>query len=98
MFIIVLITTVPTIVFSEEKKIDFLKTNWSFNSIFGTFDRSSLQRGYQVFNEVCAVCHSVQHLSYRNWSEKGGPEFSIDEAQALAEQFEVEDGPNRWLL
>ena len=94
-FIVILISAAPFSVFSEEKKIDFLKTNWSFDGIFGTFDRASLQRGYQVYTEVCSGCHSVQHLSYRNLSEKGGPEFSIEEAKAIAAQFEVEDGPNR---
>ncbi len=93
-FIIVLITTVPTVVFSEEKKIDLIEANWSFSGIFGTFDRASLQRGYQVYSEVCAGCHSMQHLSYRNLSEKGGPEFSEKEAKAIAAQFEVTDGPN----
>ncbi|MBA1338505.1 MAG: ubiquinol-cytochrome c reductase cytochrome c1 subunit [Pelagibacterales bacterium] len=92
--IIILITTASFSALSEEKKIDFLKTNWSFNGIFGTFDRTSLQRGYQVYQEVCSGCHSVQYLSYRNLSEKGGPEFSIDESKAIASQFEVEDGPN----
>ena len=93
-FIIFLITLIPFSAFSEEKKINFIKTNWSFEGFFGTFDRSSLQRGYQVYQEVCSGCHSVQHLSYRNLSEKGGPEFSIEEAKAFASQFEVEDGPN----
>ena len=79
---------------SEEVKSEFIKTKWSFEGIFGTFDRASLQRGYQVYQEVCSGCHSVQHLSYRNLSEKGGPEFSIEEAKAIAAQFEVEDGPN----
>jgi len=92
--IVVLISVAPFSVFSEEKKIDFLETNWSFDGIFGTFDRTSLQRGYQVYTEVCAGCHSAQHLSYRNLSEKGGPEFSIEEAKAIASQFEIEDGPN----
>ena len=80
--------------FAEETNTNYLKTDWSFKGIFGTFDRSSLQRGYQVYQEVCAGCHSVQHLSYRNLSEKGGPEFTIEEAKAIATQFEVEDGPN----
>ena len=79
---------------SEEKNTDYVKTNWSFKGIFGTFDRASLQRGYQVYQEVCSGCHSVQHLSYRNLSEKGGPEFSVEETKAIAAQFEVEDGPN----
>ena len=92
--IVLLITTVPLSVFSEEKKKDFIKTNWSFEGIFGTFDRASLQRGYQVYQEVCSGCHSIQHLSYRNLSEKGGPEFSKEEAKTIASQFEIEDGPN----
>ena len=48
---------------SEEVKSEFIKTKWSFEGIFGTFDRASLQRGYQVYQEVCSGCHSVQHLS-----------------------------------
>ncbi len=92
--IVIFMFTAPFSVFSEEKRIDFLEIDWSFEGIFGTFDRASLQRGYQVYNEVCAGCHSVQHLSYRNLSEKGGPEFSIEEAKAIASQFDVEDGPN----
>ena len=79
---------------AEEEKIDLIKNKWSFEGMLGTFDRSSLQRGYQVYQEVCSSCHSIQHLSYRNLSEKGGPEFSEEEVKLIASQFEVEDGPN----
>ena len=54
---------------------DLLKVNWKFQGITGKFDRASLQRGYQVYNEVCSSCHSMRLLSYRNLGEKGGPEF-----------------------
>ena len=77
-----------------ESSPDFLKVDWTFKSFFGKFDRASLQRGYQVYNEVCASCHSVKYLSYRNLAEKGGPEFSEDEAKAIASNFEVTDGPD----
>ena len=70
------------------------KYDWSFKGITGTFDRSSLQRGYQVYTEVCASCHSMNLLSYRNLGEKGGPEFSVDQVKAIAANFEVTDGPN----
>ena len=90
----IFISVVSFSAFSEEINTNYLKTDWSFKGIFGTFDRASLQRGYQVYQEVCSGCHSVQHLSYRNLSEKGGPEFSVEEAKAIAAQFEVEDGPN----
>jgi len=77
-----------------EEKVELLKTDWSFKGLFGKFDRGSLQRGYQVYTEVCASCHSMKYLSYRNLSEKGGPEFSIEQAKAIAASFEVTDGPN----
>ena len=93
-FLIIFIMGTINSVSSEENKSEFMKNNWSFEGVFGTFDRASLQRGYQVYQEVCSGCHSVQHLSYRNLSEKGGPEFSPDEAKAIAAQFEVTDGPN----
>ena len=80
-------------VISAEKK-ELLKVDWSFKGFFGKFDRSSLQRGYQVYNEVCASCHSMKYLSYRNLSEKGGPEFSKEQAKAIASNFEVIDGPD----
>ncbi len=93
-FIIIFLILFPISVFSEEKKVDFIETNWSFSGLFGTFDRSSLQRGYQVYQEVCSGCHSMKHLSYRNLQEEGGPEFTESEAKAIAAQFDVTDGPN----
>ena len=77
-----------------ESSSELLKVDWSFKSFIGKFDRASLQRGYQVYNEVCSSCHSVKYLSYRNLVERGGPEFSEEEAKAIASNFEVTDGPN----
>jgi len=93
-FLIIFIIGFNDSSFSAEKRAEIIKNNWSFDSVFGTFDRASLQRGYQVYQEVCSGCHSIQHLSYRNLSEKGGPEFLPEEAKAIAAQFEVTDGPN----
>ena len=76
------------------EKVEYLKTNWSFKGLFGKYDRAALQRGYQVYTEVCAACHSMQYLSYRNLSEPGGPEFTEEEAKIIAASFEVLDGPN----
>ena len=84
--------SVISVTAEEEKKL--LSTDWSFKGYFGKFDRGSLQRGYQVYQEVCASCHSMKYLSYRNLSEKGGPEFSEEQAKAIASNFEVTDGPN----
>ena len=79
---------------SSAEKNNLLKIDWSFKGLFGKFDRGSLQRGYQVYSEVCAGCHSMKYLSYRNLSEKGGPEFSVEQVKAIASSFEVTDGPN----
>ena len=79
---------------SAAEKVEYLKTDWSFKGLFGKFDRGALQRGYQVYTEVCSSCHSMKYLSYRNLSEKGGPEFTVEQAKAIAASFEVTDGPN----
>jgi len=76
------------------EKFEYLKTDWSFKGLFGKFDRGALQRGYQVYTEVCASCHSMKYVSYRNLAEKGGPEFTEAQAKAIAASFEVTDGPN----
>tara|TARA_B100001121_G_scaffold294481_1_gene298001 strand:- start:1224 stop:2003 length:780 start_codon:yes stop_codon:yes gene_type:complete len=76
------------------EKVEYLQTDWSFKGPFGKFDRASLQRGYQVYKEVCSSCHSMKYLSYRNLVQKGGPEFSEAQAKAIAASFEVKDGPN----
>ena len=79
---------------NSAEKVELLKTDWSFKGLFGKFDRGSLQRGYQVYTEVCSSCHSMKYLSYRNLAEKGGPEFTKEQAKAIASNFEVVDGPN----
>ena len=52
------------------EKVEYLKTEWSFKGLFGKFDRSALQRGYQVYTEVCSSCHSMKYLSYRNLADE----------------------------
>ena len=93
--IIVILSTLIFIkpLFSAET-IDPIKVNWSFKELTGKFDRASLQRGFQVYKEVCASCHSMQYLSYRNLGEPGGPEFTLEEVKAIAASVEIEDGPD----
>ncbi len=71
------------------KDIDF-----SFEGPFGTFDRGQLQRGFLVYDQVCASCHSMRLLSYRNLGQPGGPEFSEAEVEAIAASRQVTDGPD----
>ena len=90
----IVLLLVGTYQVNAEEKVELLKTDWSFKGLFGKFDRGSLQRGYQVYTEVCSSCHSMKYLSYRNLAEKGGPEFTLEQAKAIASSFEVKDGPN----
>ena len=94
---ILLLAIITTISFSSnasEQSKKLLNLEWSFKGFFGKFDRASLQRGYQVYAEVCSACHSMKYLSYRNLAEAGGPEFSEEQAKVIASQYEVTDGPN----
>ena len=54
--------------------------NWSFEGIFGTYDRGQLQRGFQVYKEVCSACHGLGMVSFHDLAAPGGPGFT--EAQA----------------
>ena len=64
---------------------------WSLEGITGTFDRGAMQRGYQVYSEVCSGCHSMKLLYYRDLIDIG---FSEDQVKAIASEFTVIDGPN----
>lgn len=62
--------------------------NWSFEGPFGTFDRAQLQRGFQVYVEVCKNCHGLELTNYRNLAQLG---FSEDAIKALASTVIVQD-------
>ena len=68
--------------------------SWSFAGPFGRFDKAQLQRGFKVYKEVCAACHSMQLIAYRNLADQGGPGFTMDQVKALAAEIKVKDGPN----
>ncbi len=84
---------------------------WSFAGIFGKYDPAQLQRGFQVFQEVCSSCHSAELFSFRMLMARGGPGYTEAQVKALAASYtiidaEVEDGerpgipadawPNPW--
>ncbi|MFQ5533926.1 MAG: cytochrome c1 [Sphingomonadales bacterium] len=64
---------------------------WSHEGFTGRFDRGALQRGFQVYREVCSACHGLRFISFRNLRDLG---FSEDEVKAIAADYEVEDGPD----
>ena len=71
--------------------IELPRQEWSFSGIFGTYDKAALQRGLQVYNEVCAGCHAMSLVAFRNLSALG---YSDEEVKAYAAQFDVTVGPN----
>ncbi len=65
--------------------------DWSFHGPFGTYDRGALQRGFHIYREVCAGCHSMSLVAYRNLAGIG---LNEDQIKAVAAEYEVIDGPN----
>ncbi|MEP0583069.1 MAG: cytochrome c1, partial [Roseibium sp.] len=70
------------------------RQQWSFAGPFGTFERGQLQRGFKVYQEVCAACHGLRQVAFRNLAEEGGPSFSEEQAKVIAAEYTVVDGPN----
>ncbi|QJC27446.1 cytochrome c1 [Anaplasma platys] len=64
---------------------------WSFSGIMGKVDKPAVQRGYQVYKEVCASCHSMKRIAFRNLREIG---FTEAEVKALAASYTYTDGPD----
>jgi len=65
--------------------------HWSFEGIFGTYDRAELQRGFQVYTQVCSACHALKHLLYADLGGPTGLGYSTDEVKAIAAQAQVPD-------
>jgi ubiquinol-cytochrome c reductase cytochrome c1 subunit len=65
--------------------------DWEFDGFLGRMDKQSVQRGYQVYKEVCSACHSMKLVSYRNLMDIG---FSEAEVKQIASEYSVTDGPN----
>jgi cytochrome c1 len=76
-------------VFASEDVAHPKAQSWTWDGPFGTFDRQQLQRGYQVYKDVCAACHSMRLVSFRNLAQPGGPEFSEPQMKAIAASFQV---------
>ncbi len=73
--------------------IDLPAHEWSFNGVFGSFDKQQLQRGLQVYREVCSACHSLKYVAFRNLEALG---YSEAQVKALASEYQIEDGPDEF--
>jgi ubiquinol-cytochrome c reductase cytochrome c1 subunit len=67
------------------------KIKWPHHGVTGTYDRAALQRGFQVYKEVCAACHAMKYLSYRDLAGLG---YNPEEIKSIAAEYTVTDGPN----
>jgi ubiquinol-cytochrome c reductase cytochrome c1 subunit len=82
LLVVVLATGLPMAAQAQESS----KQSWSFDGVFGTFDRASAQRGLQVYAEVCASCHSMKQMYYRNLEGIG---LTPEQVKAFASNFQV---------
>ncbi|MBA4249613.1 MAG: cytochrome c1 [Candidatus Puniceispirillum sp.] len=80
------------ILWAEKSDIKIPEQEWSFQKATGTFDRRSLQRGLQVYKQVCAACHGLKFVAFRTLSDLG---YNEDEIKAFASSFIIADGPDQ---
>jgi len=64
---------------------------FSFEGPFGKFDQYQLQRGMQVYTEVCSACHGLRHVAFRTLGDEGGPHLDAETVKAYAAEFTVFD-------
>lgn len=76
---------------AAEAEAELLERHWPSNGVFGTFERDALQRGFQVYQNVCQACHGMKYLAFRNLDMLG---YEEDEIRAVAATYTVTDGPN----
>jgi cytochrome c1 len=67
------------------------RLKWSFSGPFGKFDEAQLQRGFKIYREVCANCHSMDMLAFRNLGDAGGPGYSEAQVAAVAAEYKIKD-------
>jgi cytochrome c1 len=81
---------------AETNHTEIARQPWTFSGFTGQYDTAQLQRGFQVYKEVCSACHGLDRISFRNLVQPGGPQFPEDAVKALAAEWpnQITDGPN----
>jgi ubiquinol-cytochrome c reductase cytochrome c1 subunit len=77
--------------FTAEKTAHIEDVEFSFEGPLGTYDRNQLQRGLQVYTEVCSGCHGLRQVAFRTLGDPGGPELEAKQVKAYAAQYEIYD-------
>lgn len=94
--VISLVATAPVFAAGDHVPQHVERLDWSFAGVGGQYDRAQLQRGFQVFQQVCTACHGLKYVRFRNLSESGGPQFPVEAVKGLAASwpYQITDGPN----
>jgi ubiquinol-cytochrome c reductase cytochrome c1 subunit len=87
-FIFALAIALPSFAAEEQT---YAPQKWPQQGMTGTFDRAALQRGFQVYKQICSACHAMKQLSYRDLSALG---YTDGQVKALAADVTVQDGPD----
>jgi ubiquinol-cytochrome c reductase cytochrome c1 subunit len=96
LFAISAVLAITSVSAEEAGHSEIQRQEWSFSGFTGQFDKAQLQRGFQVYKEICSNCHALKRLDFRNLVQPGGPEFPEDAVKALAQSWpnKITDGPN----
>ena len=86
----------PAAAFAAGDEIHIDRQTWSFGGLTGQYDTAQLQRGFQVYKDICANCHGLKRVRFRNLVEPGGPEFPEESVKTLAAGWpnKIVDGPD----
>lgn len=63
------------------------RQDWTFAGFTGQYDQAQLQRGFQIYQQVCSACHGLKRVRFRNLAEPGGPQFPEESVKALAKSW-----------
>lgn len=80
--------TAGAVAIAAESTVKPKHMHWHFQGPFGTYDRAAAQRGFQVYKEVCAACHSLSLVAYRNLTALG---LTENQVKAIAAEVQVPD-------
>jgi len=75
--------------FAEGGNVKLLDVKFSFEGPFGTYDYHAVQRGFQVYKEVCSACHSLKYVAFRDLEGEGGLGYSEAQVKTIAAEFET---------
>jgi ubiquinol-cytochrome c reductase cytochrome c1 subunit len=86
-----LVAALPAAGFAAGAGGEVTDVDFSFEGPLGTYDEAQLQRGLQVYNEVCAACHGLKYVAFRTLGSETGPNYGPEQVRAFAEMYQVAD-------